>query len=318
MTIEASEMRQRVKNSLRENAALFVLIALFGTALITSDAFQSISYNFNVLRQAAPIGIAAIGVTFVMILGEVDLSIGAIVSATLVVCATFMDGDAANIPAAIAITCLVGILIGFLNGFLVAYLGVSSFILTLGMAIALTGLTQIYTGGTATGAVAPGFREALNARLWGTVPVLSVIFLGLALIGAVVQNFSVFGRRLFLAGSNRSAALLSGLPVKRTIVTAYALSGFFGSLAGVALIARSGVSSTTAGQGLEFQVLAAVVLGGTTFLGGRGGVGGTIAGCLILVLAFNLVNIVGLTVHLQLVFMGLIIIVASTIHGRLS
>jgi len=295
-----------------------VLVAVYIVAVISSSAFLNPTYVFNMVRQAAPVGIAAIGVTYVMILGEVDLSVGAIISASVVVAAGIMNGDPSNVPLAIAMTCVLGMSIGAFNGILVAYGRVSSFILTLGTGLAVTGLTQVYSGGTATGIVAPGFREFFNARLLGTIPVLALVFLVLALVGAVYQRNSVFGRRLFLCGSNRMAANLSGLPVRRTLLSAYVLSGLFGALAGLALLARSGVSGTMAGQGLEFQALAAVVLGGTTFDGGRGGVGGTVAGCFVLLIAFNLVNVAGLSFYAQLIVMGAIIIAASSVHGHFA
>ncbi len=309
--------RARIDRLLAANAIFVVLLLVFLLGLAVSDAFASPPYLFNVVRQVAPVGIAAIGVTYVMILGGVDLSVGAVISLTAVVCAVQMAGEVANIVPAILISCLVGLAIGALNGVLIAYSRVSPFILTLGMAVAVYGLTQIYSGGTARGVVSPGFREAANARLGDLVPVLALAFAGLAAIGVVIQNATTFGRQLFLIGSNRQAAILAGLPVQRVTVAAYAVAGLFGALAGVALLARSGVSSTSVGQGLEFQVLAAVVLGGTTFEGGRGGVGGTIAGVLVLVMAFNLVNIMGLVYHLQLVVMGAIIILASALYGHL-
>ncbi|WP_119268570.1 ABC transporter permease [Taklimakanibacter deserti] len=299
-------------------AIFVVLILVYGLAILVSEAFLQPSYLFNVMRQVAPIGIAAIGVTFVMIVGGVDLSIGAVISLTSVLCAVQMNGDAGNLPLAVIVACAAGILIGTLNGLACAFTRVSPFILTLGTGIAVLGLTQIYSGGTARGIVSPGFREFFNYRIFGTVPVLALAFLGLAAVGLILQKTTLFGRRLYLIGSNRSAARLSGLPVARTIVLAYALSGFFGALAGIALLARSGVSNTLSGQGLEFQVLAAIVLGGTTFEGGRGGIAGTVAGVLVLVIAFNLVNISGLPYHMQLVVMGVIIILASAVHGGLN
>jgi ribose transport system permease protein len=299
-------------------AIFVVLLLVYGLAILVSEAFLQPSYLFNVLRQVAPIGIAAIGVTFVMIVGGVDLSIGAVISLTSVLCAVQMNGDAGKLPYALITACTAGILIGTLNGLACALTRVSPFILTLGTGIAVLGLTQIYSGGTARGIVSPGFREFFNYRIFGTVPVLALAFLGLAAMGLIVQKTTLFGRRLYLIGSNRSAARLAGLPVARTIVLAYALSGFFGALAGIALLARSGVSNTLSGQGLEFQVLAAIVLGGTTFEGGRGGIAGTVAGVLVLVIAFNLVNISGLPYHMQLVVMGVIIILASAIHGGLN
>lgn len=309
---------QRLARLAGRHAIFAVLALLYVAAILVSDAFLQPGYVFNVLRQVAPVGIAAIGVTFVMILGGVDLSIGAVISLTSVVCAVWMNGDAQNLPLALAVACLVGASVGAFNGVAIACSRVSPFILTLGVGLAVAGLTQIYSGGTARGVVSPGFREFFNQRLGGLVPVLALAFLGLAAAGQFVATRTLFGHRLFLIGSNRRAAILSGLPMRRTIVLAYTLSGLFGALAGIALLARSGVSNTLSGQGLEFQVLAAVVLGGTTFEGGRGGVAGTVAGVLVLVVTFNLVNISGLPYHMQLIVMGAIIILASAAYRRIG
>ena len=125
--------------------------------------------------------------------------------------------------------------------------------------------------GTAAGEVAPAFRAVLNGRI-GAVPVLVLVFGAVVLVGLFLQSRTVFGRRVYLVGANGRAALLSGIPVSRTRLTVFAISGVCAALAGLALLARSGVSSNFAGQGFEFDALAAVVLGGTTFQGGRGGV----------------------------------------------
>ena len=299
-------------------AILVVLLALYLVGLILSPAFSNPVYAFNIVRQVAPVGIAAVGVTFVMITGGVDLSIGAVISLTAVLCAAVMDGEAANLPIAILSALAAGLAVGILNGTIVAFSRVSPFILTLGMSVAVIGLTQMYTGGTAKGVVSPGFREFFNHRVGGYVPVLALALLLLVAVGLVIQKATVFGQQVFLLGSNREAAVLSGVPVRAITIGAYALSGFFGALAGMALLARSGVSSTVAGQGLEFEVLAAIVLGGTTFEGGRGGIAGTLAGVLVLAIAFNLVNIAGLPYHMQLVVMGGIIILASALYGQLD
>ena len=299
-------------------AIWIVLLLLLAVAALLSDAFLRPNYLFNILRQAAPVGIAAVGVTLVMIAGGVDLSVGAVISLTAVVSAVLMEGDAANVPYAVVVTLLVGTAIGLANGVLIAFNRVSPFILTLGMAIVIYGVTQIYSGGTARGVVAPGFREVFNARIGGLVPVLALAFALVAVLGIFVQRATRFGRSLYLIGSNAAAARLAGLPIARVTVAAYAISGFCAALGGMALLARSGVSSTFAGRGLEFDVLAAVVLGGTTFEGGRGGIGGTVAGLLVLVVAFNLVNIVGLDYNAQLIVKGAIIIAASALYARLK
>lgn len=318
MTAAAALSRIDWGGWLARHAIWVVLAVMLVIAAMASDAFLRPIYLFNVVRQAAPVGIAALGVTFVMILGGVDLSVGAVISLTAVLAATVMAGDAANIPLALLVACVAGLGIGLVNGVIIAFSRVSPFILTLGMGVAVVGLTQMFTGGTAKGIVAPGFREFFNFRLGGLVPVLAIAFLALVAVGLFIEKATVFGRRLFLVGTNPATAILSGLPVRGVTIAAYGLSGLFGALAGIALLARSGVSSTSAGQGLEFQVLAAVVLGGTTFEGGRGGIAGTVAGVLVLVIAFNLVNIAGLPYQMQLVVLGCIIILASALYGRIS
>jgi ribose transport system permease protein len=302
---------------LGRHAVWAVLLLLLGVAALVSPAFLDPAYLFNTVRQAAPIGITALGVTLVMILGGVDLSVGAVISLAAVVCAIVMNGEPGSAPLAVAVTLATGAGIGLLNGLLIAFNRVSPFILTLGMAIVVYGATLIYSGGTAKGAAAPGFREALNMRVLEVVPVLALILLALTVLTGAVLRFTRFGRTLYLVGANREAAYLAGLPIRWVTVTAYAASGAFAALGGIALLARAGVSSTYAGRGYEFDVLAAVVLGGTTFAGGRGGVGGTLAGVFVLFIAFNLVNIAGLQVSAQLVLKGLIIIAASAAYEGL-
>ncbi len=299
-------------------AIWLVLVALLGSAALLSSAFLEPAYLFNMIRQAAPVGIAAVGVTLVMIMGGVDLSVGAIISLTAVVTAVVMDGEPGNVPAAIGTALLLGALVGLANGILVTVSRASPFILTLGTAVAVYGLTQVYSGGTARGMVAPGFREFFNQRIGGVIPVLALFLLAVAAVAALLQQTTRYGRSLYLVGGNPRAARLAGLPIQRLAVLTYGLSGLLAGLAGVALLARSGVSSTFAGRGFEFDALAAVVLGGTTFEGGRGGVGGTLAGLFVLVVAFNLVNIVGLDYNIQLSVKGGIIIVASAAYTYLT
>ena len=302
-----------------ERSAIWVvLLALLGVAALFSDAFLQPAYLLNMVRQAAPVGMAAIGVTLVMVMGGVDLSVGAVISLAAVVAAVLMEGEAGNIGYALTATLALGASIGFANGVLIAWNRVSPFILTLGTAVAVYGLTQIYSGGTARGIVAPGFREFFNQRIGGLVPVLALLFLAAALIAALVQRTTRFGRSLYLVGSNPRAAHLAGVPAARLTVATYTLSGLLAALGGIALLARSGVSSTFAGRGFEFDALAAVVLGGTTFEGGRGGVGGTVAGLLVLFVAFNLVNILGLNYNVQRIVAGVIIIVASAVYTYLT
>ncbi|MBN9068894.1 MAG: ABC transporter permease [Rhizobiaceae bacterium] len=318
MSVAATQATRLQLSHFGRYAIFFVLAVIYVAGLAVSPAFAEPNYILNILRQITPVGIAAVGVTFVMILGGIDLSVGAVISLTSVLTATVMAGDVANLAPAILLACAVGLCIGLINGIIVAFSRASPFILTLGMGVAVVGLTQMLTGGTAKGIVSPGFREFFNFRVGGLLPNLAIAFLLLVAIGLFIEKATIFGRQLFLVGTNRATAVLSGLAVRRVTIAAYAISGLFGALAGIALLARSGVSSTVAGQGLEFQVLAAVVLGGTTFEGGRGGIAGTVAGVLVLAIAFNLVNIAGLPYQMQLLVMGFIIILASALYGQIS
>ncbi len=295
-----------------------VLAALLVVAASLSRAFLDAIYLANVVRQAAPVGIAAIGATVVMILGGVDLSVGAVVSFAAVFAAIQMNGDPARLGSAIAWTMLASALLGLINGALVAWNRASSFILTLGTALAIYGATQLYSGGTARGIVAPGFREFFNLRLGGVVPVLALVMVALALLVEALLRVTRFGRSVYLIGSNAAAARISGLSLARVTIAAYTISGLFAGLAGLALLARSGVSTTSSGRGFELDTLAAIVLGGTVFEGGRGSAIATVGGVLVLFVAFNIVNILGLNFNLQLTVKGLIVIVASAIYARLN
>jgi ribose/xylose/arabinose/galactoside ABC-type transport system permease subunit len=307
-----------LRRALSAAAIWLVLAALLAAAALLSPGFLDPAYLVNIVRQAAPIGIAAVGVTFVMILGGVDLSVGAIISFAAVLCAVQMEGRAENVALALATTLAASAAIGLANGLLIAFNRISPFILTLGTALAVYGLTQVYSGGTARGVVAPGFREVFNLRLGGLVPVLALAFVAAAILAEATLRTTRYGRSLYLVGSNRAAATLAGLPIVRLTVATYALSGLLAGLGGIALLARSGVSSTFAGRGLEFDALAAVVLGGTTFEGGRGNVAGTVAGVLVLFVAFNMVNMLGLNYNSQLIVKGLIIIAASAAYTWLN
>ena len=295
-----------------------VLVVLLGIAALLSDAFLEPVYLANVVRQAAPVGIAALGATVVMILGGVDLSVGAVVSFAAVFAAIQMGGRADNIGVAVVSTLAACTLIGLANGALIAWNRASSFILTLGTSLVIYGLTQVYSGGTARGIVAPGFREFFNFRLADVVPVIAVALVVLAVIVEGLLRLTRFGRTVYLIGSNAGAARIAGLSLTRTTLAAYAISGLFAGMAGLALLARSGVSTTTSGRGFELDTLAAIVLGGTVFEGGRGSAAATVAGVLVLFVAFNIVNILGLNFNLQLVVKGLIVIVASAIYFRLD
>jgi ribose/xylose/arabinose/galactoside ABC-type transport system permease subunit len=296
--------------------AALALLVVVASAL--SPYFFSLNNFLNILNQSSVVGVTAVGVTLVMITGGVDLSVGSVISLSADICATVMNGNDARIVPAIVLSVGAGAAVGFVNGLLVAKRNLPSFILTLGTAAAVQGLGLLYTGGTASGAVAPWFQSTIGGRPWEHIPGVVPIFLAVAAAGLLIQETTGLGARLYLVGSNIRAAYLSGIAVDRVLILAYTLSGATAGIAGVVLLGRVGVSSAFAGQTYTFDALAAVLLGGTTFHGGRGGIVGTLAGVLILVVAFNLVNILGLNFNLQLVLKGVIIVGAATLYRLLN
>ena len=241
-----------------------------------------------------------------MILGCVDLSIGAIISFAAVLCAVLMAGQADNAPLAAAATLLVSAALGAVNGLLVVFNRSSSFILTLGIgARDLRAHAGLFGRHRARHRVAglprvlqpPHRRRAAGARACACCCWLHCSKLHVA-------HRRGFGRHDLPDRQQSRGRALAGLPVASVTFVCYVMSGLFAGLGGIALLARSGVSSTFTGRGFEFDALAAIVLGGTVFSGGRGSIVGTLAGVLVLFIAFNLVNILGLNYNLQLVAEG--------------
>ena len=303
--IHVGRSRWRKSLAVLDRLGVWVALALLiVVASALSPYFFSLNNFLNILNQASVVGVAAVGMTLVMITGGVDLSVGSIISLSADICATVMNGSDARIGLAVALSIAAGAAVGFVNGVLVAKRNLPSFILTLGTAAAVQGLGLLYTGGTASGAVAPWFQSTIGGRPWAHIPGVVPVFLAVAAIGLLIQETTALGSRLYLVGSNIRAAYFSGIAVDRVLILAYTLSGAIAGIAGIVMLASVGVSSAFAGQTYTFDALAAVLLGGTTFQGGRGGILGTLAGVLILVVAFNLVNILGLNFNLQLVAEG--------------
>lgn len=298
----------------RTHGIWLAVIVLALVAMPIAPGFLSPRNLLNLLRQAAPLGIVSLGITLVMVARRVDLSVGAIASLAAVMSAALMGGSDSRLPLALGSAVLMGAVVGWLNGLLVARGRLEPFVTTLGVAILLTGVNRLVTGGTAFGVLAPSFRKVLNGR-WGSVPIVVVVLVLLIVVAAYVLHKTRFGRALYLTGANEAAAWLSGVKTRRAVIGAYVISGVTGAIAGILLLARYGISGNLIGEGYEFDALAAAVLGGTTFEGGKGSIAGTVAGVLLLSMAYTLVLMGGLSYHWQLIVRGGIIIGAVTLYA---
>ncbi|HKL04204.1 MAG TPA: ABC transporter permease [Roseovarius sp.] len=264
----------------------------------------------GVLRSSAILGVMALGVTFVVISGNLDLSVGSMMSFSTIVVLDLHDkiGPALAIPAMFAMTLALGAFIGFLVG----YLKLNSLIVTLGMLSAIHGLTLTYSGGKnmdiddkeGTWFSVFGQGDALG------IPIPILLFALVAVLLGAMLSKTPFGRKVYAVGGNGTAATFSGIRRARTVFMCYLISAFCVAMAGLIQASRSLGSQNTVGQGLELEVLAAVILGGASLLGGSGTIFKTVIGVLILGFIQNGLLLVGLQFYVQFVVTWIIIILA--------
>lgn len=283
---------------------IVVLVAIFVPAF-----FQS-SNLLNVGRQSAIVGVIAIGMTFVILTGGIDLSVGSILALSGVTTAMLINNGMV-VPLAMIVALLVGVGVGILNGIGVAVLGIQPFIMTLATMVAIQGLSLRLTNG--------GPQQFSNAaeifRVIGSGNVLGIpgpflVFVIVAIVGILVLRYLSFGRYIYAIGGSLEAARLSGVRTKRTLVLAYAISGLCAGLAGVMTASRLGVGDPTAGSLANLDAITAVVIGGTSLMGGTGGAVGTVFGALLLAVLSNVMNLIGISPFDQQIVKGVVIVIA--------
>ncbi len=293
----------------RQGILVAFVLFMIGFALFNSR-FLGIDNVMGVIRSSAILGVIALGVTFVVISGNLDLSVGSMMSFSTIVVLDLHDklGPTLAIPLMFAMTMALGAVIGFLVG----YLRLNSLIVTLGMLSAIHGLTLTYSGGKNMDIAD---KEGTWFSVFGQgniagVPVPILIFALLAVLLSVLLSKTPFGRKVYAVGGNGVAATFSGIPRARVVFLCYVISAFCVAVAGLIQASRSLGSQNTVGQGMELEVLAAVILGGASLLGGAGTVFKTVIGVLILGFIQNGLLLVGLDFYVQYVVTWVIIILA--------
>lgn len=306
----ATMTKQQIGSILAKQGIL-IAFAVFMIAFTLANAkFLSVDNIFSVVRSSAILGVMALGVTFVVISGNLDLSVGSMMSFSTIVVLDLHDqlGPLLAIPAMFAMTMCLGAFIGFLVG----YLRLNSLIVTLGMLSAIHGLTLTYSGGQNMD-IADKEGTWFSVFGQGTalgIPVPILIFVALAAFLGLVLAKTPFGRKVYAVGGNGTAATFSGIGRARTVFTCYLMSSACVATAGLIQASRSLGSQNTVGQGLELEVLAAVILGGASLLGGSGTIFKTVIGVLILGFIQNGLLLVGLQFYVQFVVTWVIIILA--------
>jgi ribose transport system permease protein len=285
---------------------IFLLIALAVAFSLTSSRFLQFNNLMIVAQQAVVLLVAALGMTFVVIAGSIDLSVGAIVAIAALVAAKTSGsiGILAILPA-----CAIGVLCGLINGLVVAKGKVPSFIVTLGAMVVYRGIVLYFTRGAPVSIEDDAFLDTYSGRTAG-IPNSVLIALVLIGVAAFMLNLTVFGREVRAIGGGERIAHLSGIRVDRAKILIFVLSGLLCGMAGLLQGARAMAATAQLGEGLELDAIAAVVVGGTPLTGGVGSIQGTILGALIITILSNGMNIIGLDPYFQNIVKGLVLVLS--------
>ena len=316
------------KNLLTAGQALFrnyVLIAILALVVVTmlvEPNFMTTANLINIMRQFGPLVMVSLGMTFVIIGGFIDLSVAGTISLVAVVTVTLID-PIGQVPA-ILVGLAVGAFCGFLNSVLVLSSGAltqaEALFITFGMSTVYSAIALMYSGGsTKHMRFLKGDTSVIEALGQGSVGIFSISFLLFLVCLAVLWVFQTqtrMGRAICLTGGNKTAAHLCGVPVSRSIIAIYTISGFMAAIGAIILFSRITTASPVIGAGYETNAILAVVVGGTTLKGGKGSVLRTVMGVLLVILMSNCLNLLGVTPYMQVVTKGAILVLAIWLDNR--
>lgn len=285
---------------------LLVMILFFS---IANSNFLAVRNLMNIMKQVAIYGIASVGMTYVILLGGIDLSIGSIISLVNILAAYVMVNLGLHPVIAILAALLVSTAIGFMNGLIIAEFKMPELIVTFASQTIFAGLAYIICNGTPISRFPEGFLT-IGQGYVGIIPIPVIIMIVIFAIGWFISEKTYFGRYFYALGGNEEAAQLSGINVKHVKYLVYSLSGFFAGLAGIVMLARANTGQPNAGLGYEFDVITCVVLGGVSTTGGSGKMSNVIAGVMIIGVLQNGMVLLDVSSYMQMVVKGVILLIA--------
>lgn len=301
-------------NKFGSNVNLLILFfALCACAIFISPAFLDFNNIQNIIRTVMVLGIIAFGMTMVMILGEIDLSVGSIAAFSCAFGGMFVETNSSLVV--ITLTLSAGLLCGLINGIGVSIIKVPSLIMTLGTMAIIRNTGYIMTNGQAAYPTKLDIYMSTAKGYVGIVPIPVIIFIILSFVCAILVRYSTIGKTFYVVGSNPVATLLSGINNNLTKIIAFGICGLCCSIAGLIQSARLGQIDPHMGIGWELTVIAIAVLGGASLYGGKGSIEGTIIATLIIGVINNLLNLLGMSNHSQEVVIAMIIIVMVLLHN---
>jgi ribose transport system permease protein len=307
-----------VKINLRNQAVwimLGIVILLFSIGV---PQFATSGNFITILRQVANIGILAVGMTFVLISGGIDLSVGSMIGLTGMIASVFMMKIGTHPLLSCLFALVIGLLVGLTNGILVTYTYMPPLICTLGMSYVVRGIAYIITGGYPVFGLPQSVRTLGQGYILKIIPISVLIMVAVIILGAIVMNWTHLGRQFYALGGNEEAARLSGLNTKKVRIISYIISGFLASLSGIVLMSRINAGQAQSGTGMEMDALIACVVGGISVAGGEGRATGMIGGMLVMGVLANGLAVGGMSEYMQMVVKGgvLIIVVAVDCLSR--
>ncbi|MEW6698550.1 MAG: ribose ABC transporter permease [Bacillota bacterium] len=315
-TKEAPMGSSNVLNLINKYRVFIIFLFICIVASFLSDVFFTVNNMLNVARQVSITAIVAAGMTIVILIAGIDLSVGSVLAFTGAIIAGMLSAEV-SLPVAIVCTLLVGLIFGFINGFFVTKMGVPAFIATLGLMVIARGMTLVYTKGYPLVVSDTSFGIIGNGKVFGVpLPIILMIFI-YALMYWVLR-YTSFGRYIYAIGGNEEASRLSGIPVDNIKIAVYGIAGLFSALSATIYTSRLMSAQPTAGVGIELDAIAAVIIGGTSLSGGRGGIVGTLFGALIMGVLDNVLNLMNVSPFYQSIAKGLVILVAVVVDSKFS
>ena len=306
-------MKANVKANISKYKSLIGLVLLCIVITIVTPNFLSVSNITNVFTQVSVNAIIAIGMTFVILTGGIDLSVGSTLAISGAVGASIVKSTG-NVFLAIIVAAVIGIAVGLINGLLVSKGKLQAFIVTLATMTIFRGATLVFTDGTPISKLPEAFVKIGNGKL-GFMPIPVIITIIIAIIAVYALSQTRFGRYLYALGGNEDASRLSGINTDKIKTLVYVVSGFASAIAGV-ITSRIGSASPNAGTGFELDAIAAVVIGGTSLAGGEGTITGTLIGALIIGVLNNGLNLMNVSPFYQSIVKGLVILIAVLLDKK--
>jgi len=330
-------MNSKVKILFKNYALYIILVFLIIISAILSPLFLSYKNIINLLVQGSFSGLLAVGMTFVILIGGIDLSVGAIVGFSSILFATLLHGSIFTfmpdtifiygnqieltpffaIPFNLIFVLFIGSIIGFVNGIISYKFNIHSFIVTLAIMIFIRGLAISYTDGQPLFGV-PEYIEFLAYGELLNIPMPIIIWAFVSILSIMFLKFTHFGRGIYAVGGNEEAARLSGINISTTKIVPFIISGLIAALVGIIMSGRIACGDPKIAQGWELNAIAAVVIGGTSLFGGKGSITGTLIGTLIINLIINIMNLLEISTYHQEMAKGIIIVVALVLQKVLQ